>query len=52
MKTVLKAILLVGIGAYLVWAVVQYAQPTEKQVCADVRVSVKDSSSRGVVTED
>lgn len=52
MKTVLKAILLVGIVAYLVWAVVQYAQPTEKQVCADVRVSVKDSSSRGVVTED
>ena len=52
MKIVLKAILLLAIVAYLVWAVVQYARPTEKQVCAGVKVSVRDSSASTVVSEE
>lgn len=52
MKTILKAILLLGIVAYLVWAVVQYARPTERQVCTDVKVSVQDSAASGLVSHD
>lgn len=52
MKVVIKFILLLGIVAYLVWAVVQYARPVEKQVCAGVKIHVKDSISSDLVTED
>lgn len=52
MKVVIKAILLLGIVAYLVWAVVQYAHPVEKQVCSDVKVCVRDSALTELVTED
>ncbi len=52
MKVALKAILLLAIAAYLVWAVVRYARPTEKQVCADVKVCLKDSTPGDQVTED
>ena len=52
MKVVIKFILLLGIVAYLVWAIVQYARPVEKQVCAGVKIHVRDSISSDLVTED
>lgn len=50
MKIAIKAILLLGITAYLVWAVVRFASPTEKQVCTDVRISLSDSVPGSLVT--
>ncbi len=51
MRIAIKAILLIGITVYLVWAVIRYARPVEKQVCTDVRVCLRDSSVSNLVTE-
>lgn len=52
MKVVFKALLLLAIAVYLVWVVVHYARPVEKQVCTDVRVCITDSALTEVVTPD
>lgn len=52
MKNVVKILLLLGLVAYLGFAVVKFAHPTEEVTCEAVDVIINDSLESRFVTED
>ncbi len=52
MKNVIKILLLLGLVAYLGFAIVKFAHPTEDVTCEAVEILINDSLQRGFVTVD
>ena len=51
MKNVIKILLLLGLVAYLGFAIVKFAHPTEDVTCEAVDIIINDSLQVGFVTE-
>lgn len=52
MKVLFKLLLLFGIAAYLIFAVVRYSTAQNEQVCKDVSIEIADSSHANLITAD
>lgn len=52
MKIALKIILIIGILAYMVFAIVEFSGKPEDEPCAGINVEVMDEDMQGVLTQD
>lgn len=52
MKVALKIILLLLVGGYLIFAIVEFSQRSEERVCEAVDIQISDSLEGGFVTTD